>query len=138
VGGGGCFKWKYLFYPIHEYITFVNRIEHKRSSVILHVSSLFLLCTPTPNTLSSPFSPPQSNQDSKECTYAGARVVFRKVLLQVWHWISFACSLILSCDFGVPPASFALARARLDCAFAPYYASLEFVNGWLDKMGCSE
>jgi len=55
-------------------------------------------------------------------TYAGARVVFKKVDLQMLHWISLACSLTLSCDFATF-TSLSL-RSRLDAALAPYFASL--------------
>jgi hypothetical protein len=49
--------------------------------------------------------------------YAGARVVFRNVDLQILHWISLACSLTLSCDFATL-VSLSL-RSRLEAALAP-------------------
>lgn len=51
--------------------------------------------------------------------YAGARVVFRKVDLQISHWMSLACSLTFSCDLATPFSSLSL-RARFEAAFAPW------------------
>jgi len=51
-------------------------------------------------------------------THAGALVVFKNVDLHTSHWISFACSLTLSCDFATLVSL--AARSRLDAAFAPY------------------
>lgn len=48
---------------------------------------------------------------------AGALVVFKKVDLQILHWISFADSLAFSCDLA-GFASFAF-RSRFCCALAP-------------------
>ena len=50
-------------------------------------------------------------------TYAGARVVFKKVDLQITHWISIAFSLTLSCDFATLVLS--SLRSRFEAAFAP-------------------
>lgn len=58
-------------------------------------------------------------------TYAGARVVFRNVDLQVTHWISMACSLALSCDFATL-VSLSL-RSRLEAALAPCCAVVSSV-----------
>jgi hypothetical protein len=52
-------------------------------------------------------------------TYAGARVVFRNVDLQMLHWMSLACSLTFSCDLATPFSSLSL-RARFEAAFAPW------------------
>ena len=52
-------------------------------------------------------------------TYAGARVVFKKVDLQITHWISIAFSLTLSCDFATLVLS--SLRSRFEAAFAPWY-----------------
>lgn len=51
-------------------------------------------------------------------TYAGSRVVARKVDLQVSHWMFMALALVLSCDLAAPFASFAL-RSRFCAALAP-------------------
>jgi hypothetical protein len=59
-------------------------------------------------------------------TYAGARVVFRKVDLQMLHWMSLACSLTLSCDLATPFSSLSL-RARFEAAFAPCLGSVSLV-----------
>jgi hypothetical protein len=70
-----------------------------------------------------------------EVTYAGARVVFRKVDLQTWHWISFACSLTLSCDLATL-VSLSL-RSRLEAALAPWLwsasKSCSHLMGWRDE-----
>jgi hypothetical protein len=59
-------------------------------------------------------------------TYAGARVVFRKVDLQILHWISLACSLTFSCDLATPFSSLSL-RARFEAAFAPCWWSVSLI-----------
>jgi hypothetical protein len=59
-------------------------------------------------------------------TYAGARVVFRKVDLQMLHWMSLACSLTFSCDLATPFSSLSL-RARFEAAFAPCLWSVSLV-----------
>ena len=63
-------------------------------------------------------------------TYAGARVVFRKVDLQIWHWMSIAFSLTFSCDLATL-VSLSL-RSRFDAAFAPCHLnqSLDFFSAF--------
>ena len=61
-----------------------------------------------------------------DVAYAGARVVFKKVDLQISHWISFACSLTLSWDLADPFASFSR-RARLEAALAPCWFDVQLV-----------
>lgn len=53
-------------------------------------------------------------------TYAGARVVFKKVDLQMTHWMSMAFSLTFNCDFATLVLS--SLRSRFEAAFAPYHS----------------
>jgi len=57
----------------------------------------------------------------KEATYAGARLVFKKVALQIMHWMSIAFWLTFNCDLATLVSS--PLRSRLEAAFAPYYLS---------------
>jgi hypothetical protein len=65
-------------------------------------------------------------------TYAGARVVFKKVDLQTWHWMSFACSLTLSCDLATL-LSLSL-RSRFEAALAPWLWSVSKSSNYLMRM----
>lgn len=53
-------------------------------------------------------------------------MVFRKVDLQILHWISIALTLDLSCDLATL-VSFAL-RSRFCAALAPYFTRLVSIS----------
>lgn len=50
-------------------------------------------------------------------TYAGARVVFKKVALQTMHWMSIAFWLTFNCDLATLVSS--PLRSRFEAALAP-------------------